>query len=108
MNRLLWAGRGSVTVHTQAWHRPIAGDAVANTSTIVAMGRFACHVRTVGTMNPIQSPQLPAKSELYPIIPSAALGETNLLPSVCLFETRLESHPLHRDPIHLDMTRRVR
>ena len=108
MNRLLWGGRGSVTVHTQSWHRPIADAAAANTSTIVAMGRFACPVRIAGTMNPIQSPPMPAKSELYPIIPSAALVETNLLPSVCLFETRLESHPPHRDPIHLDMTRRVR
>ena len=46
------------------WLTQTANAAAANTSTIVAMGRFACPVRIVGTMNPIQRPQLPANSAL--------------------------------------------
>jgi len=35
------------------------------------MGRFACPVRIAGTMNQIQSPQLPANSALLLTIPNA-------------------------------------
>jgi hypothetical protein len=54
------------------WLTRTANVAAANTSTIVAMGRSVCHVPTVDTMNPIQSPQQPLNSTLLLTIPSSA------------------------------------
>jgi hypothetical protein len=106
---------GSLLRCVHRWLTRTADDAVAKTFIIVAMGRSTCPVRIVGTMNPIQSPQPSVNSALLLTIPNAALRtlnaallETSLHPSVCLFETRLESHPPHRAPIHHEMNHRVR
>ena len=70
--------RREVCYVARRWLTRTANAAAANTSTIVAMGRFVCPVRIVGTMNPILSPQPSAKSALLLTIPNPALRTLQL------------------------------
>jgi hypothetical protein len=53
------------------WLTQTANTVAESTSIIVAMGRFVCHVRIVGTTNPTLSHRLSANSNLLLTVPSA-------------------------------------